>query len=107
MGKQEEKNVTNEKPISLAGVILKKLLSAFRKGKPDEESLEGRFTARQIELTEQLRAAVIARQAKDEATQAEESSWSDALPPLPPEPKDSEKRVIIIKKRRNPKDNKA
>jgi hypothetical protein len=40
--KQEEKKVTNEKPISLAGVDFKKLLSAFLKVEPEEEKREGK-----------------------------------------------------------------
>lgn len=32
----KEKKITNERPISLAGVDFKKLLSAFLKVKPDE-----------------------------------------------------------------------
>lgn len=42
MDMQEEKKVTNEKPISLAGVGFKKLMSAFLKVKPEEEKQEGK-----------------------------------------------------------------
>ena len=37
MEKQEEKKVANEKPLSLAGVAFKKLLTVFLKGEPDQE----------------------------------------------------------------------
>ncbi|MCH7663308.1 MAG: hypothetical protein IH859_05485 [Chloroflexi bacterium] len=34
---EKEKKTTSEKPISLAGVSFKKLMSAFLKVKPDDE----------------------------------------------------------------------
>ena len=37
MTNTEQKKITNEKPISLAGVDFKKLMAAFLKVKPDEE----------------------------------------------------------------------
>ncbi|KKN47164.1 hypothetical protein LCGC14_0665600 [marine sediment metagenome] len=64
-----------------------------------KRSLGKRYTARQIVLTEQLRLAVIERRANDEDTQKKNASWGDSLPPLPPEPKGNEKRVIVISKR--------
>jgi hypothetical protein len=40
MTSTKQKKVTNEKPISLAGVDFKKLLSAFLKVKPEGEKKE-------------------------------------------------------------------
>jgi hypothetical protein len=37
MATQKEKRITSEKPISLAGVDFKKLMSAFLKVKPEAE----------------------------------------------------------------------
>lgn len=36
----KDKKITNEKPVSLAGVDFKKLLSAFLKVEPEEEKKE-------------------------------------------------------------------
>lgn len=42
MSKQGEKKITNEKPISLAGVDFKKLLPAFLKIEPEEDKQENK-----------------------------------------------------------------
>lgn len=67
----------------------------------NRRSLGKRYSPREIELVEQLRLAVIERKARqaDEDAKDKDTSFLDSLPPLPPEPKDNEKRVIVIKKR--------
>jgi len=44
MDKQEEKKITNEKPISLYGVDFKKLLAAFLQVKLDKEKSQDKQT---------------------------------------------------------------
>ena len=62
-------------------------------------SLGGRYKTEQIIFIEKMRALAIAEQTDDEETTAKKTAWADDLPPLPPEPKGSEKRVIVIKDR--------